>query len=105
MALALLLRVSARSSSYQRRSPEHEVLYGVVRQHFETMRLQARTLGGGEGLPSFVEREFREFLTCGCLAAGFARFRCAACRVDRLVAFSCKGRGYAEWWNMPSREG
>ena len=92
MALALLLRVSARSSSYQRRSPEHEVLYGVVRQHFETMRLQARTLGGGEGLPSFVEREFREFLTCGC-------------RVDRLVAFSCKGRGYAEWWNMPSREG
>jgi transposase-like protein len=56
-------------------------------------------------LPRFVEQEFRDFLTCGSLVAGFARFHCAQCRQDRLVAFSCKGRGYAEWWNMPSREG
>ena len=39
-------------------------------------------------------REFRDFLTCGCLAAGFARFRCSDCRLDRLVPFSCKGRGF-----------
>jgi hypothetical protein len=25
---------------------------------------------------------------------GFARFRCGACGLDRLVAFSCKGRGF-----------
>jgi hypothetical protein len=25
---------------------------------------------------------------------GFARFRCAACGLDRLVAFSCKGGGF-----------
>lgn len=30
----------------------------------------------------------------GCLAAGFARFRCAARRHDQLVAFSRKGRGF-----------
>ena len=48
----------------------------------------------GQGLPGFVEQEFRDFLTCGCLAAGFARFRCASCRFDRLVPFSCKGRGF-----------
>ena len=29
-----------------------------------------------------------------CLAGGFARFRCARCGVDRLVPFSCKGRGF-----------
>ncbi|MBW2547473.1 MAG: transposase zinc-binding domain-containing protein, partial [Deltaproteobacteria bacterium] len=28
------------------------------------------------------------------LAHGFARFRCGACGTDRLVAFSCKGRGF-----------
>jgi hypothetical protein len=28
------------------------------------------------------------------LAAGFARFRCPACGTDRLVASSCKGRGF-----------
>ena len=39
-------------------------------------------------------REFRDFLTCGCLAAGFARFRCPECRLDRLVPFSCKSRGF-----------
>jgi len=41
-----------------------------------------------------VEQEFGDFLRCGCLAGGFARFRCAACRLDRLVALSCKGRGF-----------
>jgi hypothetical protein len=45
-------------------------------------------------LPQFVEREFREFLTCGCLAAGFARIHCDGCGHDRLVPFSCKGRGF-----------
>ena len=48
----------------------------------------------GEGLPRFVEQEFRDFLRCGWLAGGFARFRCEACGLDRLVAFSCKGRGF-----------
>jgi|SRR5712691_644340 len=45
-------------------------------------------------LPKFVEREFREFLTCGVLAHGFARLRCDVCAVERLVPFSCKGRGF-----------
>src|SRR5712691_7287693 len=45
-------------------------------------------------LPKFVEREFREFLTCGVLAHGFARLRCGVCAVERLVPFSCKGRGF-----------
>jgi hypothetical protein len=41
-----------------------------------------------------VDEEFRAFLRCGWLAAGFARFRCGACGEERLVAFSCKGRGF-----------
>jgi len=65
-----------------------------VRDHFETFRVQAAALRDGEGLPRFVEREFREFLTCGCLVGGFARFHCDGCGHDRLVPFSCKGRGF-----------
>ena len=45
-------------------------------------------------MPGFVEQEFRDFLTCGVLAHGFARLRCADCAFERLVPFSCKGRGF-----------
>jgi hypothetical protein len=80
------------SPVYERRSPGDTVLYGVVRDHFETFRAHAARLRDGEGLPRFVERAFRDFLRCGWLAGGFARFRCGGCGFDRLVAFSCKGR-------------
>ena len=80
------------STSYQPRQPAQGVLYQVVRDHFETFRAQAADLREGEGLPGFVELEFRNFLRCGWLAGGFARFRCTACGLDRLVPFSCGGR-------------
>jgi len=43
-------------------------------------------------VPSFVEREFRQFVGCGVWARGFARFRCDDCHAERLVPFSCKAR-------------
>ncbi|MCH7749526.1 MAG: transposase [Acidobacteria bacterium] len=82
------------STSYQARQPAQGVLYQVVRDHFETFRAQAADLRDGEGLPRFVEQEFRDFLRCGWLGGGFARFRCTACGLDRLVPFSCRGRGF-----------
>ena len=103
--LALPGWVAIASVVYRPRRPEQGELHQLVRDHFETFRAQAAGMRDGQGLPRFVEQEFRDFLTCGSLVAGFARFHCAQCRQDRLVAFSCKGRGYAEWWNMPSREG
>jgi hypothetical protein len=45
------------------------------------------------GVPSWVERDFRGYLRCGILAHGFARLRCTDCGHDRLLSFSCKGRG------------
>jgi hypothetical protein len=60
-------------STYVRRRPEETVLHQVVREHLETFLAEARLRGGGEGLPRFVERELRDFLTCGVLAEGFAR--------------------------------
>jgi hypothetical protein len=86
--------VAQPSTTYEPGDPSSTVLYGIVREHFETFRTQAASMRDGDGLPKFVEQEFRDFLRCGCLAGGFARFRCAACGTERLVAFSCKGRGF-----------
>jgi ribosomal protein S27E len=47
-------------------------------------------------VPRFVERELRSFLECGIRSHGFLRVHCDNCGQDRVVAFSCKGRGYAE---------
>jgi Putative transposase/Transposase zinc-binding domain len=80
------------SAVYQPRSPADAILYQIVRDQFETFRMHAAALREGEGLPQFVEQAFRDFLRCGSLAGGFARFHCAGCGLDRLVAFSCKGR-------------
>ena len=48
----------------------------------------------GFGYPRFVEREFEKFLACGLLCNGFVRVRCDHCADERLVAFSCKTRGF-----------
>jgi hypothetical protein len=74
--------------------PERGALRRLVHEHLETFLAEVRARSDDNGLPRFVERELREFLTCGQLARGFARFRCDECRADLLVAFSCKGRGF-----------
>lgn len=82
------------SGSYAPRDPVASVLYQVVRDHYHTFRAEASQLREGEGLPRFVDDGFDAFLRCGWHAGGFARFRCTGCRAERLVAFSCKGRGF-----------
>jgi hypothetical protein len=66
----------------------------VVQHHLETFLAEAQDADPmGWGVPSWVERDFRSYLRCGILAHGFARVRCTDCGHDRLLAFSCKGRG------------
>jgi hypothetical protein len=79
---------------YQPRAAEHGVLYRVIDEHLETFLEVAAQHADGHRLPKFVEQEFRDFLTCGVLAHGFARLRCSDCAFERLVPFSCKGRGF-----------
>jgi hypothetical protein len=86
--------VARPSSCYIPRQPAESVLYQVVRDHVESFLVEAARTRDGHGLPRFVEREFRDYLRCGWLAGGFARFRCVGCGAERLVAFSCKGRGF-----------
>ncbi|MGH8472943.1 MAG: transposase, partial [Gammaproteobacteria bacterium] len=78
---------------YERRRPEDTTLYRLVQEHLETFLAQVE-LETGAGLPEFVQEEFEAFLECGILAHGFLRLRCADCAQEKLVAFSCKRRGF-----------
>ena len=73
------------------RRPELTVLHAAVSGHLLTFLARAEERGG---VPSFVEGEMRRYLQCGIPAHGFLRVRCEGCGHDRLVAFSCKGRGF-----------
>ena len=48
----------------------------------------------GKRLLLHVTAEFEAFLKCGVLAHGFLRFKCEDCKFERLVALSCKKRGF-----------
>ena len=57
---------------YHPRDTEHTVLHQVIAEHLEPFLRAAAEAGDGAGLPQFVEREFREFLTCGVFEHGVA---------------------------------
>jgi len=45
-------------------------------------------------IPKHARKELEAYLDCGLLCRGFARLRFQGCGESRLVAFSCKGRGF-----------
>ena len=79
--------------SFSRHEPEATVLYRVVQDNWETFRVQVET-ENERSLPSHVIKEFNAYLECGILAHGFLRMKCENCRHEKLVAFSCKRRGF-----------
>ncbi len=79
-------------ADYERHKPEQTLLHEVVREQLESFLSRAREQGAP--VARFVERELRAYLDCGVLARGFIRVHCDGCGHDRLIAFSCKGRGF-----------
>jgi ribosomal protein S27E len=77
---------------YVRHRPETTLLYQLVEQHYPAFR-ELRAVAG-RPLPDFVEEEFDAYLKCGRMEEGFLRLRCEQCHAEKLVAFSCKKRGF-----------
>ena len=77
---------------YERHRPEQTPLYALVEEYFP--RFLERLDAEGVSLPHFVIEEFEAYLKCGRLEYGFLRVKCDACRHEKLVAFSCKRRGF-----------
>jgi len=78
--------------AYQRRQPEQTRLYYIVEHHYP--KFIAHLVEQGRSLPAYIEQEFEDYLKCGRLEHGFLRVRCEHCHHERLVAFSCKRRGF-----------
>jgi len=79
-------------ATYERHRPEQTLLYQLVEKHYPALVEQLEVQG--KNLPTHVHREFEAYLKCGRLEHGFLRVRCDTCHFERLVAFSCKKRGF-----------
>jgi len=75
-----------------RHRPESTLLYQIVQEYWP--EFQAELASHGRHLPAYVTKEFDEYLKCGRLEHGFLRVRCEACHDEKLLAFSCKKRGF-----------
>ena len=77
---------------HTRHAPESTLLYALVQAHYPDFlaRLEAEE----RPLPAYVREEFEAYLHCGVLEHGFLRVVCEQCHAERLVAFSCKHRGF-----------
>jgi ribosomal protein S27E len=81
-----------RAAVYTRHRPELTRLYQLVDRYYPDFhRLMVLQ---GTPLPAYVAREFEDYLKCGRLEQGFLRVRCESCHAEKLVAFSCKRRGF-----------
>ena len=80
------------SYRYQRHRPENTLLYQLVADLYPCFVEQMER--EGRPLPSYVRAEFEAYLRCGLLEHGFLRVQCTSCHAERLVAFSCKRRGF-----------
>ena len=80
------------AATYVRHRPETTLLYQVVQEYWP--EFQAELASYGRYLPAYVTKEFDEYLKCGRLEHGFLRVSCESCHDEKLVAFSCKRRGF-----------
>ena len=88
------MAAAARVVHYERRRPESTTLYEVVRDNIETLYAAIDDGALDVRVPKHAKKELEAYLDCGLLCRGFARLRCVACDESRLVAWSCKGRGF-----------
>jgi len=82
---------SVAPTGYRRHRPETTLLHRLVAEHYP--RFRDRRAAEGRPLSGYVEAEFESYLKCGLLEHGFLRVKCETCQAEKLVAFSCKGRG------------
>jgi hypothetical protein len=80
------------TARYAPHRPERTLLYSLVQAHWPDFL--ARREVEDRPLPEYVREEFETYLRCGVLEHGFLRVVCEHCRAERLVAFSCKKRGF-----------
>lgn len=69
----------------RRRAPEKSLLVEAFRRGWPEV---------SASVPRRVQREVERYQHCGDVRYGFVEVSCSTCNESRLVAFSCKGRGW-----------
>jgi hypothetical protein len=78
--------------TYKRHQPEDTLLFKLIKEYYPLFENHLKEKG--RTLPIHVKDEFEDYLKCGLLEYGFLRIKCTNCSHERLVAFSCKRRGF-----------
>ena len=78
--------------TYERRRPELTPCYRILQDHLSTFIAERQA--EGRPLPDYIIEEFEAYMRCGIPAHGFLRLACTSCSKEKIVAFSCKKRGY-----------
>ena len=78
--------------TYQRRRPELTPCYQIIQTYLDIFIADRER--EGRPLPRYVIKEFEAYLECGIPAYGCLRLVCKSCRQEKIVAFSCKKRGF-----------
>jgi hypothetical protein len=78
--------------TYSRRRPELTPCYKIIQEELSTF--VAEREAEGRPLPRYIIEEFAAYLRCGIPAYGFLRLQCSGCHEEKIVAFSCKKRGF-----------
>jgi hypothetical protein len=78
--------------TYQRRRPELTPCYRILQEELDTFLADRQA--EDRPVPDYVVEEFEAYLKCGILSHGFLRLQCESCQKEKIVAFSCKKRGF-----------
>ena len=89
---AAMTAAASTCNTYSRRRPELTPCYQMIQSEFETFAAEREA--EARPLPPHVSQEFYEYLICGIPAYGFLRLACKSCKEEKIVAFSCKKRGF-----------
>ena len=84
------------SVAYRPRAYGNNPLYLLLQDHWESFKwsYDDRFQQAYGALRPIIERVVFRYLDCGNPSNGFARIRCPDCGKERLLAFSCKCRGF-----------
>ncbi|MBK6584504.1 MAG: transposase zinc-binding domain-containing protein [Gammaproteobacteria bacterium] len=85
-------REAAGGLAYARHRPEETRLYRLVEQHYPAF--VASPGRAGQGLARVCREGVRGLPEVRAARARLLRVRCESCHFERLVAFSCKKRGF-----------
>ncbi len=91
---------------YHQRHPERTVFYRVLFHYFDEFVVEYENRFEREYgyFRPVIQEVVEKYLDCGNPKNGFARIKCKDCGLERLLIFSCHGRGFCPSCHAKRRE-